>query len=657
MATNPTRADQLKALGGRVLDVGTWLTQTPPWVASLLIHVVVLGALAGVSATVHVTNRPVVIETRLDFDDAPLPAFTPTMSDLRVDSSINDSVSFTKTGASVGQQLGTPSFSAGMTSGSGLGSPRGTMSDVAALDLSRRGPTFAGSGGMAMPSGAKLDAKLSVRGGTDTSGGVGGVSGAIGRLTFEIARSLDDRKTLVIWLLDATASLKTQREEVAKRIDRVYEELGVLGKDQQRALLTAVVGFGEKDAPMLDQPTDDVEAIKKAIRSIKDDESGTENTFNAIANALRKWGKYRTADRRNILVFVMTDEKGDDERLVEDVITLAKVQFQAKVYVAGAAAPLGRSQVMLPWPGNGRVLGYAPADRGPESVRIERDSLPFWSGQAGIDNLSSGFGPWALSRLCRETGGIYFLMQDSAANPYDPNALRAYQPDYGPRREYEERLKTSPIRRAVVDAADRTSKGPQQIPSIPLEFPGDTAGMNRAMGEGQAAMAKVEYFVKPMLKDVLAAEKERDKESSRRWRAEYDLLLGRLLAAEVRTHTYNAMCAQMKKKPKEFENPKSNAWMLRPDSNVPSDTDAGPKLAELAEKARTILTRVMEENPGTPWAEFARREMQTDLGFKWSETYRAPVTAMARPTPQTKPAPASKTPAPPPPPPAVPKKI
>src|SRR5262249_29774887 len=162
------------------------------------------------------------------------------------------------------------------------------------------------------------------------------------------------------------------------------------------------------------------------------------------------------------------------------------------------------------------------------------------------------FGPWALSRLCRETGGIYFLMQDNSSKLYDPNTLRAYQPDYGPRKEYEERIKLSPIRRAVVEAADRTGKAPQQIPSIPWEFPRDTAGMNRVMGDGQAAMAKVEYYVKPMLKEVMAVEKDRDKEQSRRWRAEYDLLLGRLLAAEVRTHTYNAMCAQMKKKPKEF---------------------------------------------------------------------------------------------------------
>lgn len=657
MATGIDEAKHVKDWLVRLTDVRKWLTETPPWAASLVVHAAVLLPLAFWSATIHSQSAPVIIETRLDADDIAQPEFSQTLNSLRTDGPISDSISLAKAGTSVGQQIGTPSFTAGTVAGTGFGSGRGTAGEMAALDRSRHGPTLAGPGGMGMPTGARLDTRLAVRGGTDSSAGAGGVGGAIDQITWEIARSLEDRKTLVIWLLDATASLKPQREELAKRIERVYQELGVLGKDQHRALLTAVVGFGEKDKPMMDQPTDDIEAIKKAIRSVKDDESGTENVFTAVNNSLKKWGKYRTMDKRNILVIALTDEKGDDDKYVEEVIALAKTQYQAKVYVAGAAAPLGRSQVMLPWPGNGQVLGYAPADRGPESVRVERDSLPFWSGQAGLENLSSGFGPWALSRLCRETGGIYFIMQDNSSKTYDPSTLRAYQPDYGPRKEYERLLTASPIRKAVLTAADMTSKGPQQIPNIPLEFPADAAALNRAMTDGQSTMAKIEYFVGPVYKEVAAVEKDRDKEQSRRWRAEYDLLLGRLLAAKVRTVTYNAMCAQMKKKPKEFEKPESNAWSLRPDSNVPTDTVAGPKLAEAAEKARQLLNRVIEENPGTPWAEFAQRELQTDLGFKWVETYRPPPrTAMTKNTPKTKPAPAkSNTPATPPP--AIPKKI
>ena len=467
MATGIDEANQVKDWVVRLADVRKWLTETPPWVASLIVHAVVLIPLALISATIHHDTAPVVIETRLDADDISQPDFSQSLNELRVDGPISDSISLAKAGTSVGQQIGTPSFTVGTVSGSGFGSGRGTAGELAALDMNRKGPTLAGPGGMVMSKGARLDDHVAVRGGTETSAGAGGVGGAIDRITYEIARSLDDRKTLVIWMLDATASLKPQREELAKRIDRVYEELGVLRKDQQRALITAVVGFGEKDTPMMDQPTDDVEAIKKAIRSVKDDESGTENVFMATSNALKKWGKYRTTDKRNVLVIIMTDEKGDDDRYIEELITLAKGQYQAKIYVAGAAAPLGRSQVMLPWPGNGQVLGYAPADRGPESVRVERDSLPFWSGQAGLENLSSGFGPWALSRLCRETGGIYFIMQDNSSKTYDPSTLRAYQPDYFPRKEYERLLSASPIRKAVLTAAEMTSKGPQQIPGIP----------------------------------------------------------------------------------------------------------------------------------------------------------------------------------------------
>src|SRR5262245_13828278 len=129
MASGTDRAERnSKSLANRA-DMRRWFTQTPPWLASLAIHLVVLGALAGVSITAHVTSRPVIIETRLDLDDIAPPEFTPTLSELPVDSSINDSTSFTKAGASVGQQLGTPSFTTGTASGIGIGSGRGSVAD------------------------------------------------------------------------------------------------------------------------------------------------------------------------------------------------------------------------------------------------------------------------------------------------------------------------------------------------------------------------------------------------------------------------------------------------------------------------------------------------------------------------------------------------
>jgi hypothetical protein len=625
----------------------------------LAVHVVALGALAGVSATVHVDSRPVVVETRLEAEDIVQPEFSQTLSTLDTESPISENIAMStmKPGVSVGRELGNPSFHAGTGSGNAFGAGGGTASAMAAIDMSRRGPTLAGPGGVGLPTGVKLDRSVAVAGGTDVSAGAGGVGGAIDQITREIARSLDERKTLVVWLLDATASLKEQREELAKRIDRVYEELGVLGKDQHRALITGVVGFGEKYTFLTPNPTDDVDTVRKAIRAVKDDESGTENIFTAVSDVLSRWGKTALADRRNILVIALTDEKGDDDAKVEEVISRATTQYRAKVYVLGAAAPLGRPQVMLPWPSASEFVGMAPAERGPESARVERDYLPFWSGGGRMDNISSGFGPWALTRLCRETSGIFFVMNNTANTNYDPTTLKAYEPDYVPRVQYEQMLKTSPIRKAVLDAAELTKKA-RDVPGIPLEFPGDDAGLNRAMGDGQAIVARLQYPIEEPLKLLTAVEKDRDNEPSRRWRAQFDLLYGRLLATKVRTFTYNAMCAQMKKKKKEFENPESNMWRLRPDSEVPADTLAGPKLAEAAEKARMFLNRVIDENPDTPWAEFARRELQTDLGFKWQEFHRPPPPSAMAAAPKKKadpkPAAPSKPAAPPR---AVPKKI
>ncbi|MBI3466468.1 MAG: VWA domain-containing protein, partial [Planctomycetes bacterium] len=438
--------DRFRAILAQVADVQTLLRSTPPWLASLLIHLGVLVPLALISATMPAASRPIMVETRLE-DNAVGPEFTDTLNPLDTtlnpDRPISESLSFAPAGVSVGQALGPPSFGAGTAAGRSFGSGQGAAQAMAALDLTRNTPTLSGPGGMSLPTGTRIDKAIAVLGSAAETMEAGGAGAAIDRLTIEINRSLDDRKTLVMWVLDATASLKPQREEIAQRIDRVYEELGVLrgDKQQQRALLTAVVEFGERHR-ILAEPTDDLDAIKSAMRSVKDDESGTENVFGGVLDSLRRWDKYRTTDRRNLMLIILTDEKGDDDVKVEETIAAAK--GRAKVYVVGTSAPLGRPQVMLPWPSASQVLGYAPADRGPESVEPEREYLPFWSpGGAMLDLMPSGFGPWALTRLCSESGGIYFIMRDNSNFNYDSNTLRAYHPDYVPRKEYERRLNES----------------------------------------------------------------------------------------------------------------------------------------------------------------------------------------------------------------------
>jgi hypothetical protein len=104
-----------------------------------------------------------------------------------------------------------------------------------------------------------------------------------------------------------------------------------------------------------------------------------------------------------------------------------------------------------------------------------------------------------------------------------------------------------------------------------------------------------------------------------RWRAGYDLAIGRVLAAKVRTEAYNAMLAAAKTRLK-FEKPENNTWELEAADSL----DVGSRLANLADKASMYLKRVVAEHPQTPWAMLAERELSTPLGWRWKESFTPP---------------------------------
>ena len=69
--------------------------------------------------------------------------------------------------------------------------------------------------------------------------GITGAEGAIDRITHEILLSLEERKTLVVWLFDGTASLVPQRQAIGDRFSRIYQELGIVEASGQCRLYQA----------------------------------------------------------------------------------------------------------------------------------------------------------------------------------------------------------------------------------------------------------------------------------------------------------------------------------------------------------------------------------------------------------------------------------
>ena len=488
------------------------------------------------------------------------------------------------------------------------------------------------------PSGAELGDYLQVgRAGTgDTGVGTAGTGGAVDRLTMEIAASLQQRATVVCWVFDQSVSLAGQRKEIAGRLDRVFDELGLSGAEtKEHELLNLVFAYGQKVAPLVKEPTRETGEVVKAIESISIDESGVEMTFTAIAEAAKKAKQVRISPtKRNVMIIVFTDEVGNDQQYADQVAAFCRAQAM-RVYVVGVPAPFGKREVKMKFtefdPRYADDVQWAVVEQGPETLHPE--VVQVRSGRDADEPIDSGFGPFSLSKLCAETGGLYFCVHanrnasgrvsdgevaDMASRLryfFDPAVMRSYRPDYQPAAKIEKMLASNRAMRSLVDAARSSQVAPMDSPT--LEFPRQDDALALLLGEAQKKAAVLQPKIDAIYGILSAGLPDRDKVTEKRWQAGYDLALGRVMAVKVRTDSYNIMLAQAKTGMR-FKNPKNDTWRLVPDADISA---VGSQTEKLAGQTLTLLKRVVDEHPGTPWAQMAAEELRQPLGYRWDEDF------------------------------------
>ncbi len=502
---------------------------------------------------------------------------------------------------------------------------------------------------IAVATGLNYSANQVVRGAAGE--GTTGAEGAIDRITHEILLSLEERKTLVVWLFDSTASLVPQRKSIHDRFDRIYKELGIIEasgnekftKHSDSPLLTSIISFGAGVELLTKEPTDNLAELKQAIAGIKNDESGTENVFLAVHDAAKKFApfRYTTEEKptpeRNVMIIAITDEVGSDwKNGLEPTIRMCR-RWQMPVYVIGVPAPFGRQETQMKWvdpdPKYDQTAQWGVVDQGPETLYPERIKLAFSGNKLDDDPIDSGFGPYGLTRLSVETGGIYFAVHpnrnvtksvnraDTAAYSshikhfFDPSVMRKYKPEYVSVQEYDKRVSSNMARRKLIEAALIPEM--QQMEKPEMRFvKRDEGSFSNALSEAQKAAAVLEPRVRALVELLKQGEADREKETVLRWQAGYDLAMGRALAVQARTESYNAMLAAAKRglKPKD---PKSNTWTLEPADEI----SVGSALQKTADRAKMYLERVIKDHEGTPWAMLAAAELKDPIGWKWKESY------------------------------------
>ena len=453
---------------------------------------------------------------------------------------------------------------------------------------------------------------------------IGGTEGAIDRLAFEIAGSLKERKTLVVWMFDASQSLVKQRAQIADRFENVYKQVGALEvSEDEKALRTAVVSYGQGMDYITKEPVYDVTEVAEAVRSIKNDTSGKENVFSAVEAAAKKYRIYRTSMQRNIMFVLVTDERGDDYGKLESTIATCR-RYGIKVYTVGPACIFGKEKSYVDWTYEDGYTEELPVDGGPETVAQERLNLGFWGVNGrDLERMSAGYGPYALTRLSAETGGMYLINADTKGPRFDPVVMKNYLPDYRPISVYQRELTTNLAKGRLVETA-RVNNEATNVPNPRLSFDADNDTILRQqITEAQKPAAVFDYHVAELHASLEPGLEHYEKLESPRWRASFDLAMGRVLAMRVRAYGYNAVLADMKATPKSFEKKDSNSWRLRPSDKI----TAGPSVKKLAKKAEEHLKRVIDDHPGTPWALLAERELSSPMGWEWQE-FGAPRAAM-----------------------------
>lgn len=594
---------------------------TPAWAVSLVIHVVVLVtlAVAGLS-TVSPTPKPItVIETPVDEeqDILEIPREVTLDQLVEVDPGSQSDAGF-ESAESLAQEVSEVSVVAV------------EMPDLVSDDMTIEPLEVASTG-------LNYDENLVVKGASGM--GETGASGAVDRLTLEIASSLEQRSTVVCWVFDQSVSLAGQRKEIASRLERVFDELGLTSSAQAHEMFNLVYAYGKQVTAVVDKPTVDAAEVVSAINRIPVDESGMENTFTAIAEAAKKAKQVRLsgADRRNVMIIAFTDEVGNDEQYADSVATFCRAQAM-RVFVVGVPAPFGRREVKMKFvefdPKYAADEQWAVVEQGPESLYPEFVNVR--PKNAPDEPIDSGFGPFSLSKLCAETGGIYFAVHanrgargrvsDSATAAmssqlryfFDSKVMRDYRPDYLPQAQIDKMLASNKAKASLVAAAKAAQLSPMEAPT--MRFPREDDGkLAMLLGEAQKKAAVLEPKIDALYGLLAAGVPDRAKiaPEEKRWQAGFDLALGRVLALKVRTNAYNIMLAQAKSGMK-FKNPKNDTWILKPSDDV---SQVGSQTERLAKQADEALRRVVAEHPGTPWAQMAAEELRDPLGYAWEETY------------------------------------
>ena len=221
---------------------------------------------------------------------------------------------------------------------------------------------------------------------------------------------------------------------------------------------------------MTPKPTAELSEILEAIGDVPTDETGVESTFTTVSEIVRRWGRYKDAAGQayHPMIIVVTDEVGDDENRLEEAIELAAAGQGPGLRpgLAGRLRP-GRGLHGLRRPQDqADVSRQCRSTRGRKAPCSSRSACRSGTRGRQYDILEAGLRPLRPEPPGqRHRRDLLRHPVHRAADGVRPDGrMKEYKPDWVRRDQYEAAIARSPLRQAVLNAAQITQ---QRLPGMP----------------------------------------------------------------------------------------------------------------------------------------------------------------------------------------------
>ncbi len=609
----------------------------PAWAVSLFVHMMVLGALATLTLGTDAGKKLVAninssLVTGVKGDESTTPIYADP-SNQKSDQAVGNETA-EKTGGGGGQSGGSGSGFGGIGGG-----PPSTTPSIGKVGRAGDGKGGTGLGGLSIASNVSGLSLMPAAPGLDIGGGglVAGdvtyeakdVGASLDQIAREILRHLTKHKLTVIWLFDESESMKDDQKEIHQKFDRITSELklhadSMSAKKVTEPLNHAIVSFGDSIHYGIEKPTSNIEAIGKAIERIPVDASGTENTLHAIDTVINNYSGLIKKDRK-LLIVLVTDESGDDGGYVEEAHQ-SVVNRGVPIYVIGRQSLFGYGTAHLLYVDPVTKDHYWPTiHRGPETADVEL--LQYDGLHDRWDEQPSGFAPYELARLAKDSGGIFFLLPSEETmrvrqreKAYRMADLKEYVPDYKSRALYVNDRNKSELRRTLYAIIQETKTFPYKhhFSIVPAEMIPEATEAGNLSNQRLAVLEAIQ-------KRLEGLQKARDREPEKRWQAHYDLMLAQIVTYQIKSYEYGACLAEMVKnppKPDKMPTPDMSVnWVLHHSHERKA---AKERTEKKYVEATRLLKEVIARHPKTPWADLAQDELDRGFGVQRHEEHHNP---------------------------------